>query len=212
MRLPEDTFGELIPERDLPNGLSAHKARELAEVLGDEPVTTAQFERFASAGLISPATHDGLQAAVVNQLVAAKRAGRYARPIARRTVFLRGYHTLFPVPAAELRNALISLVPLTRKPAVKLARVANQGRSAEVRRLRPRRLPPVKEWQGMLTDITPSLVDAWATGWYAMARDFIPSYFAPASSPLDDIPLEEQVLCLAILDIDRRSEISLQGG
>lgn len=212
MRLPEDTFGELIPESDLPNRISAHKARELAEVLGEEPVTTAQFERFARAGLIPPAAHDGFDGGVVNQLIAAKRAGGYARPIARRTVFLRGYHPLFPVPAEKLRNALVDFVPLIRKPAIKLARVANQGRSVEVRRLRPRRLPPVGQWQEMLTDIPPSLVDAWATGWYAMARDFIPSYFAPAPSPLEDIPLEDQVLCLAILDVDRRSEVSLKGG
>jgi hypothetical protein len=213
MRLPEDIFGELIPARDLPDRLTVHAARQLADELGGETVTSAQYDSFAGAGLVATAGDDRLLPGdAVNQLVAAKRAVAYARPIARRTVFLRGYHPLFPVPADKLQQALIEFAPLVRQPAVKLTRVARWGRSAEARRLRPRRLPPVKEWRGLLASISPALVDAWATGWYAMAREFIPSYFAPAPSPLDDIPLEEQVLCLAILDIDRRSEVSLKGG
>jgi hypothetical protein len=212
MRLPEETFGELIPARDLPDRLTVHAARQLAELLGEEPITTAQFQRFATAGLV-PSAQDGVVSGdVVNRLIATKRAAGYARPIARRTVFLRGYHPLFPVPAEKLQKAMIDLVPMIRKPAVKLARVVRWGRSGELRQLRVRRPPPVKEWPGLLGSVSPSLIDAWTMGWYAMARDFIPSYFAPAASPLDDIPLEEQVLCLAILDIDRRSEVSLQGG
>jgi hypothetical protein len=70
----------------------------------------------------------------------------------------------------------------------------------------------VKEWQRLVDEVESSRIEAWTTGWYAMARDFIPAYYAPAINPLDDIPLEEQVLGLAILDLDRRSEVSLQGG
>ena len=80
------------------------------------------------------------------------------------------------------------------------------------RPIRHGRLPTVKEWQPLLASVDPARIDAWTMGWYAMAREFIPSYFAPEPSPLDDIPLEEQVLCLAILDLDRRSRISVQGG
>jgi hypothetical protein len=213
MRLPEEIFGDLIPARDLPEHLTVHAARQLAEELGEEPVTSAQYNSFAQAGLVATVADDRLiPGEAVNQLVAAKRAAGYARPIVRRVVFLRGYAFLFPVAADKLQGALINLVPLVRKPAVKLARVARSSRSRGERRLRRHRLPPVKEWQGLLAGVNPSLVDAWAAGWYAMAREFIPSYFAPAPNPLDDVPLEEQVLCLAILDIDRRSEVSLRGG
>jgi hypothetical protein len=213
MRLPEDVFGDLIPDRQLPERLTIHAARELAEELAEEPVTSAQFAAFANAGLVATVGDDGLlPGSVVNQLIAAKRAAGYARPLARRTVFLRGYHPLFPVSPDKLQQALIDLVPLIRQPARKLTRVARFGQSAERRRLRHRRLPVVEEWRGLLAGVEPSRIDAWAMGWYAMGREFIPSYWAPAPNPLADILLEDQVLCLAILDLDRRFEVSLQGG
>ena len=213
MLLPEQVFGELIPDRDLPERLTVHAARELAEELADEPVTSAQYGAFAAAGLVaSPDSDHRIPGSVVNQLVAAKRAASYARPLARRVVFLRGNFLLFPVPPDRLQQALITLVPLVRQPALKLARIARHGKSPERHRLRHSRRPAVKEWSDLIAAVEPSRIEAWTMGWYAMAREFIPSYYAPAVSPIDDIPLEEQVLCLAILDIDRRSEVSLQGG
>jgi hypothetical protein len=213
VKTPEQVFGELIPERDLPDRVTKHAARQLAEELADEPVTSAQFAAFARAGLIAPPGPDRLlPGSAVNQLVAAKRASTYARPLARRVVFLRGYYFLFPVPADKLQQALIDLVPLVRQPARKLARVSRHGQSSDRGRLRHRRPPPVKEWATLIAEVDPARIDAWAMGWYAMAREYIPSHYAPAPNPLDAIPLEDQVLCLAVLDIDRRSEVSLQGG
>ena len=213
MQLPEQIFGELIPERGLPERLTKHAARRLAEELADESVTSVQYTSFAEAGLVAlPGSDHLLPGSAVNQLIAAKRTAAYARPLARRVVFLRGYHFLFPVPADKLQVALIALVPLVRQPARKLARVARYGQSNERLRHQRRRLPPVKEWADLISEVELSRIDAWAMGWYAMAREFIPSHYAPAPNPLDAIPLEDQVLCLAVLDIDRRSEVSLQGG
>ncbi len=213
MRLPEEIFGDLIPERLLPERLTIHAARQLAEELAEEPVTSAQYDAFAYAGLVATAGDDRLlPGSVVNQLVAVKRAAGYARPLARRTVFLRAYYPLFPVPAYKLQQALIDLVPLLRQPARTLARVARFRQPAGPQRLRRRRLPTVETWPHLLWRVDAERIDAWAAGWYAMVREFIPAYFAPAPNPLDDIRLEEQVLCIAILDIDRRLEVNLQGG
>lgn len=204
MLLPEHTFGELIPASGLPESIRPYRARMLAAE-NDEMVTTAQLRAFRRVGLIVPPGEDGtFDGRVVNQLIAIKRAGREVRPLARRVVFLRGYHLLFPVSADKLQQALIDMAPTVEGAARKLARMSRWGRSSGSGYLRQPPPPRVKEWEGLLRGALPELVEAWATGWYAMARDAIPAYYAPRVSPLDDIPLEEQVLVLAILDLSRR--------
>ena len=204
MLLPEDTFGELIPDSGLPQRVTAYGARMLADETG-EAVTSAQLRAFHRVGLtVSPDQDGTFDGRLVNQLIALKRAGHHVRPLARRVVFLRGYHLLFPVSAEKLQQALIEMAPTVEGAARKLARMRRSGQSPAGSFLRRAALPRVKEWEALLRGATPELVDAWAVGWYAMARDAIPAYHAPAPSPLDDIALEEQVLLLAILDLSRR--------
>jgi hypothetical protein len=119
-------------------------------------------------------------------------------------VFLRGDYLLFPVPADKLQQALIEMLPTVEGAARKLARISRWGLSPGARLVRQPPLPRVKEWEGLLRGAASELMHAWAVGWYAMARDFIPAYYAPKISPLDDIPFEEQVLLLAVLDLNRR--------
>lgn len=204
MLLPEHTFGELIPGPDLPARVTAYRARMLAAEYG-EAVTSKQLRAFQRAGLTVPGGSDGTyEGVLVNQLIALKRTGRVVRPLPRRVVFLRGYYPLFPVSPDRLQQALVEMAPTVHGAARKLARLSRSGRSRGEASLRQPSLPPAKVWDGLLQGASPELVEAWATGWYAMARDVIPAYYAPRTSPLDDIPLEEQVLLLAILDLNQR--------
>jgi len=204
MLLPEHTFGELIPGPDLPESVTSYRAKMLAAE-NDETVTTEQFDAFRRVGLTMSPRQDGrFDGRVVNQLIAIKRAGRQVRPLARRVVFLRAYYLLFPVSADKLQQALSDMTPMIEGAARKLARMSRWGRSPGTQRFRHAPLPRVKEWEALLRGASPELIDAWAPGWYAMARDAIPAYYAPRVSPLDDIPLEEQVLLLAIVDLNRR--------
>jgi hypothetical protein len=79
------------------------------------------------------------------------------------------------------------------------------GKSRESLRAHARPLPPVKEWSRLIARAPLGVLDSWAMGWYGDVRSGIPSFYAPSPSPLDDIPFEEQVLCIAILDLDRRT-------
>jgi hypothetical protein len=205
MQLPEAFFGELVPAKELPQEpISAYEARAQADAR-DEPVTSKQFDAFRASGLVVPRADGRYEPMVINQLVAIKRTAAYARPLARRTVFLRGNFLLFPVPPEKLVQALVALVPLVDRPARKIARIARSGLSSEATRDRSRRPPPVAEWVELIDQATPGLIGMWAAGWYAMATAAIPAHYLPARSPLDDIRLEEQVLCLAVLDLDRRA-------
>src|SRR4051812_6953684 len=107
MRLPEECFGELIPDRELPQGpISEYRAKALLADLG-EPLTTRQVREFRNHGLLQPLPDGQYEPSVVNQLLAIKRTESYARQLARRTVFLRGDYLLFPVAAIHLRQALV---------------------------------------------------------------------------------------------------------
>jgi hypothetical protein len=205
MRLPEEFFGDLIPQRDLPAGrISEFEAKERANAHG-EPITTKQFRLYRRFGLVQPGPDGRYEPVSINQLIAIKRTASYARQLARRTVFLRGYYQLFPVSPDKLHQALTELVPLVKQPARKLARVARHGRSLEATRERGRLLPPVKVWDPLFMRAPMEFIPQWAHGWYAMARDGIPAHYYPGPNPLGDIPFEEQVLLLAVLDLDRRS-------
>lgn len=203
---PNDITDRLIPEEEVgPGRVSEFRARELAAELGHEPVTHAQFAAFSRVGLIGPRGEDGRYSErIVPQLIAIKRAGRLVRPLARRVVFLRADDRLFPVASDKLLAALADLAPTIDQPARKLGRMARWGQPAGAGQ--PAGQPPaVKEWPGLFSAADPARVDAWATGWYATAR-VIAVYYDPSPGPLDDIPLEEQVLLLGVLDLARRAE------
>jgi hypothetical protein len=124
------------------------------------------------------------------------------RSLPRRVVLLRADATRFSVPTEKLRDAMLALVPAVQRPAQKLALVARAGVSPGVRALR-RELPAAPTWATLLREAPADLIDQWAPGWYAMVQ-LVPAFHAPAVNPLAKVPLEEQVLLFAILDLSRR--------
>jgi hypothetical protein len=189
----------LIPVELLPTEPRTENwLREGAEARG-LPTTHAQFARLRDAGLLPPPDADGRYPEwALHSLVRARQAAASTRSVPRRVVALRADAILFPVPPEQLRRAMVEVVPTMRSPMRTLRTVAaatGQARGAT------RSRPPAAEWEAILNGPDPGLFAARAPGWYAMATMVLPARSWPEPGPLWGIALEEQVLCLAVLDL-----------
>ena len=195
-------MGDLIPDL-LPPRVSEYRARRESEERG-EAVTHKQFTVYLEVGLIPPRGEDGLwPREIVDALVAIKRLGPEVRPLPRRVLRLRADESLFRIPGDKLQAAMCALLPTVSHPMRNLRLVARAGTSPGATTLR-RRLPSVCDWDDLIRAADPGLLEAWARGWYAMAIEMVPAFYAPKANPLAHIPLEEQVVLYAVLDLSRR--------
>ena len=176
--------------------------RDGAEVAG-YPVTHAQFVRYRDADLLPPPGPDGRYPEwAASSLVEIRRFSSSVRPLPRRTIRLRANYLLFPVPAARLLRAMLDTLPTVRQRVRKFRRVAALLDPSARRPTGSR--PTFARFRELLEQANPQQIEMWAPGWYAMASSVIPARFAPDPSPVDDLPLEELVIFIALSDLDVR--------
>lgn len=165
-------------------------------------VSHDQLHRFAEYGLI-----DRLNARFApdsaDKVIKILEAEAQARSLPRRVVRLRGNYFEFPVPAAPLRQSVIEFAPTIPRPAQKMAAVAGAwnamasrggGRSA----MQP--LPVVAMWPRLIEAIPIRTFEDRTMLWYTLASNVLPPYGREVDLDLEEIPLEERVVIVAILD------------
>jgi len=191
---------EFLPTGLVQNPRSESWLRDGAEAQGFS-VTHAQFTSYQRAGVLPLADQSGRYPEwTLAALIRIRNLGSAVRPLPRRVIRLRGDWNLFPVSGANLKAAMLATIPSIKAPRRKLRRMAVDGKSQGDRRLR-RRLPTPAEWIALVERAPAERIEMWAVGWYAMVVNFIPAYHHPNPNPLADIPLEEQVILYAILDL-----------
>ncbi len=168
-------------------------------------VSDEQLDEFVDWGLLER-SDSGYARGSEERLIAILDAGASARLLPRRVLRLRANHDQFPVPAEPLHRAMVKLAPTIRRPIRKLARMEAARAAFEQvigqrSAARARRLPPVSSWSGLLESAPLGVFDSLTTGWYQLASAVLPVYLKGTSHTLDDIPIEEQVVLLAGLDL-----------
>lgn len=199
----------LTPDRDQPPGssvgISGWALRLYVEDRYGRTVSDEQLDEFADWGLLER-QGAGYAPGSKERLIAILAAGAEARLLPRRVLRLRANHDRFPVPAEPLLRAMVKLAPTIRRPMRKLARVeAARAAFAQVigqrAAARTRRLPQGSTWGELLASAPLGVFDSWATGWYQLASAVLPVYLKGTPHALDDLPIEEQVVLLAVLDL-----------
>ena len=185
--------------------MSGWALRLYAEDTYGRTVSDEQLDEFADWGLLER-QGAGYAPGSEARLIAILKAGRQARLLPRRVLRLRANHDRFPVPAEPLRRAMVKLAPTIARPMRKLARV-EAARAAFAQTIgqraavRPRRLPSVSTWGELIGAAPLGVFDSWATGWYQLASAVLPVYLKDTPHELKDLPIEEQVVLLAVLDL-----------
>ena len=179
--------------------------RKLAERGHD--ATQRQLDQFVEWGLLEK-TQGRFGGDSVERALDVFEAEAQARSLPRRVLVLRSDAVRWTFAPTQLRRALLSLAPTIRRPIRKMRLVerawarmtAQLGRTL----MSPaRRLPPASEWPARLEAIDPTVLEARISGWYAWARDILPAYAREIGADLSEVPLEERVLMVAILDSER---------
>jgi hypothetical protein len=161
-------------------------------------VTRAQFVRYRDVGLLPAPDANGRYPEWVKfALEAIRHEEAEARSLPRRAVRLRANAILFPVATEKLRQAMLDVIPSIRAPKQKLRRVHAATRRSRATTV----LPVVEGWPDILRGASDALFGARTPGWYAMASMVLPAQAWPEPSPLWGVPLEEQVILLAVLDL-----------
>ena len=173
-------------------------------------MTDDQFERFRRWGLLGEAMDGRWPPATVERLLIIKRLPDREprlRPLPRRVVYLRRNNLVFPIDPTCVRKAMIEVVPSITRPMHKLAQVdqalagmAGRMAGGAVRRASPHPRPThPTDWIDLLQETRPHQAgdaDRFAPrvgAWYAWG-----SLLGTLDPP---IPLEEQVLLVAILSL-----------
>ena len=169
-------------------------------------VSNRQLRTFVEWGLLDWDDH-GYMPNSVDRLPLILEAGDVdARSMPRRVLRLRANHDLFPVPAEPLRRAMVELAPTISRPIRKLARVLAAERAFAERigqRGTPRkgRLPDAATWPALLQSVPLGVVDSRVMAWYQLVAAVLPTYLKDSGIDLSDIPIEEQVVLVAVLDL-----------
>lgn len=141
----------------------------------------------------------------------ARRLESGARSLPRRVLRLRADFLRFPIDSASVQRAMVAVAPSvthTRQKArmVEAAVAALGARigGGEHRSSPSTRHPdtPQRVWPELLANAKPEVVEARVAGWYAWANWVLPAYRDSGAPDLSAIPIEEQVLILAVRDLD----------
>jgi hypothetical protein len=167
-------------------------------------VSDAQLKRFDSFGLL-PHVDGGFATNSPDLVAEILKSESIGRSLPRRVVFLRGDYLRFPVPAEALRRALIELAGTIPQPIRKLRKLelawdAMARRGTARRRSRSDHVPVSSSWPDILATVPVTQVDMRATSWYHLARDVLPMFGREVNIDLTQIPLEERVVMVALLD------------
>jgi hypothetical protein len=193
-----------------PASVSGWSLRRAAELAGF-PVTFRQLERYASWGILGEPADGGWPPEAADRLIEARKVGRDVRSLPRLVLRLRADFLRFPIEAGAVRRALVELAPAIGSSRVKVSRLeqalsvfggrlAQTGRGRLQARVYP--TPPQSGWAKILADARLELVEARVAGWYAWANWVLPAYREDGAPDLAAIPVEEQVLILAVRDLD----------
>jgi hypothetical protein len=188
-----------------PQRMSGWALRKWADRVGLGQMSDGQLKAFAEWGLLDRDAR-GYAADSLDRLPSILEAGSDARSMPRRVVRLRGNHDLFPVPPEPLRRAMVELAPTISRPIRKLARVLAAQRAFAERigqRGTPRkgRLPAAASWPALLRSVPLAVLDSRVMAWYQLVAAVLPTYLKDSGHDLSDIPIEEQVVLLAVLDL-----------
>lgn len=173
-------------------------------------VSDDQLDSFEAWGLITRAPDGRWPPPTVGLVAKVLEAATDARLLARRVLRLRADFAIFPIAGAHVRQAMLEAVPTVKRPVRNLNRVARalevlgqRYAGAPARRRRKQRLirPRHAEWRTVLERVSPLEFDARATGWYALAQSVLPDLVRGTSNSIDDIPIEDRVVALAVLDV-----------
>jgi hypothetical protein len=202
----------MVPEQvnPQPESVSGWSLRQAAESAGF-PVTFRQLERYASWGILGEPADGRWPPEAVDRLIEARKVSRDVRSLPRLVLRLRANFLRFPIHASAVRRALVELAPAVANSRAKVhrmeqalsvfgGRLAQTGRGRLQARVYP--TPPQTGWAKVLIDARLELVEARVAGWYAWANWVLPAYRQDGAPDLVDIPVEEQVLILAVRDLD----------
>jgi hypothetical protein len=165
-----------------------------------------QYNEFERWGLLSGSGDPGY---LIERILEERRE---ARSLPRRTIRLRADYLDFPVPAAQVREAMICLLTEIAAPVRKMRRLGQaltllkpgyrtDGLTVGLRPARP--LPHFEKWPDLLNADVGDIFEARVTWYYHVGREAIPAYTRGTQYDVSDIALEERVTLLAVRDIAR---------
>lgn len=185
-------------------GFRELRVRSLAEERSGFSTSHTQFHRFVKSGLLEEG-RDGLYPPEnIDHLIEAHQLGKEVRSIARRVVRARKHRK---IAAGKVRTAIIDVISEMKRPQRNLRKMAMAVKQVtgqdDVIFERTRKLRKDR-WKRLVDDVGPDeLDDALDRVYYFLVMmNANPTLTAP--SLLEDVPLEERLILLLVLDLAGR--------
>jgi len=166
--------------------------------------STRQLEEFLSWGLIERGP-DGWLPDTSDRLRVIRATGLVARSLPRRTLRIYATEPGFPIPAWAFKRAMLELAPMIERAIRKLTTVARaraeMAKPGPAAAVRAGDLPRQRDWERVLAAADEGGVERLRMSWASQATTVLPAYALAAEINLSDIPIEERVVLIALLDL-----------
>jgi hypothetical protein len=183
------------------------------------PVSGRQFRDFRRWGLIPPPDTEGTWASdTVDTLVQIRAMGESVRSLPRRVLLLRCEG--LPIHGDRLREAMCEVAPTIRRPVNKMRRLLRARRlliepaaarltDAEWRAWEEQlgKMPEPGQWPQILREAAPAGIERRFTDRWFLSTLWVRERVRDTPYDINDIPLEEVLTMLAVLDIAAASAI-----